>query len=111
LSAGHTVKKLPAVALTVVTLSTAPVAVGDRPTQFPKLPRAVIVSDSPCPRGVLRAGVAPVGGPAGLVSRSRQGVIAVNVDEVPPAALAHVISPPAPMLTATAAPMADQRAR
>src|SRR6478672_3241063 len=41
LSAGHTVKKLPAVAFTVVTLSTAPVAVGDSARQLPKLPRAV----------------------------------------------------------------------
>jgi len=105
------VRKLLALALTVVTLRTAPVAVADSATHLPKSPRAVIVNDSCAPRGVLRGGVAPVAGPSDRVSSSRHGVTAVKLDALPPAALANVMSPPAPMLTATAAPIADQRAR
>ena len=94
----------------MVTFNTAPVAVGDSAVQFPKFPRAVTVRVWPWPSGVLIGGLVPVAGPSARVSSKRQGVIAENVELPPPAALANVISPPAPMLTATAAPMADQRA-
>jgi hypothetical protein len=45
------------------------------------------------------------------VSNNRHGVIGVKVEAVPPAAFAKVMMPPAPTLTAIAAPIAAQRAR
>jgi hypothetical protein len=111
LSAGHTVRKLLAVAFTIVTFKTAPVAVGESASQFPKFPRAFTVIASPLPSGVVRGGVSPVAGPEARVSSNRHGVIGTKLEAAPPDALTKVITPPAPMLTATAAPKAAHRAR
>jgi hypothetical protein len=105
---GNTVKNDGCVGPTAVTFITTPVASAGT-LQLPLAPMTVIVWVSWAPRGAARE---PTVSGAGRVSITRQGVIGTNTARSPELIVAEAIpKPPAPNETATAAPIAAQRAR
>ena len=107
-SAGNTLKKPSLVGAVIVTLAaieTAPTGIA----QLPFVPCTVNVAVSPGLSGVPRG---PTVDGADRVSTRRHGVIDTNTGLAPVDTVARAIPmPPAPMTTATAAPIAAQRTR
>ena len=75
--------------------------------QAPFVPRTCLLKVSELPKGV---DLSPTRN-TGRVSKSRQGVIDTNDDAAESAWAYNTNPPPAPSVTATAAPMAAQRER
>ena len=104
-SEGHTVRHESSVGLVKGPFQTTPVApLGI--VQFPWLPQTLIVCVAPAPSGVAR----PPIDVAARVSMMRHGVMVVIDDGVDVAA-PEMAMPPAPRVTATAAPTAAHRDR